>query len=246
MNQLDFIKKLEEYKKIIWPVVERNVEKLVEFDKEISLKSKYETIAKYHLDICNDYPQRKGKYFRPSLVMLCGMAMGATKDELIDTAAAMQLSEEWILVHDDIEDDSEQRRGKPTLHKICGKNLAINAGDSLQIAMWNLIKRDDLRSEFYQMLKRTTLGQTIEIKWTEDRKKDLTDEDILLIMESKTGYYTIGGPLRLGAIIAGANKEQLAKLYEFGKLTGYCFQIRDDVLDITSNFGGLKKQGNDG
>jgi geranylgeranyl diphosphate synthase type II len=96
------------------------------------------------------------------------------------------------------------------------------------------------------MLNRTTLGQTIEIYWTKKNKVDLTDEDILLILESKTAYYTIAGPMRLGAILAGASREQLEAIYEFGKPLGYCFQIRDDILDLTSDFAGLKKQtGND-
>ncbi|HEX8923441.1 MAG TPA: polyprenyl synthetase family protein, partial [Patescibacteria group bacterium] len=129
-------------------------------------------------------------------------------------------------------------------------------GDGLHVLMWTLLQHNlqiigadktfEVFAEFTRMLNRTVLGQTIEIKWMQENKQDLTDEDILLIMESKTGYYTIAGPMRLGAIIAGATPLQLEKIYEFGKLTGYCFQIKDDLLDLTSDFQGLKKQtGND-
>jgi geranylgeranyl diphosphate synthase type II len=96
------------------------------------------------------------------------------------------------------------------------------------------------------MINRTILGQTIEIKWTEDNRFDLTEEDILLILESKTGYYTIAGPMRLGAILGGATEAQLESIYRFGVMLGRSFQIIDDLLDLTSDFGGQKKQqGND-
>jgi geranylgeranyl diphosphate synthase type II len=202
------------------------------------------------------YPNRKGKYFRPSMVMLTGEAMGVPRDLLLNTAAAQQLSEEWILIHDDIEDDSPQRRGDSSLHFLYNIGLAINAGDALHVLMWTLLQNNrkllgdsksfELMSEYTQMLNRTVLGQTIEMEWAQKNKKDLTDEDILLILESKTGYYTCAGPMREGAIIAGAGPEQLEKIYHFGKLTGYCFQIKDDLLDLTSDFCGEKKQtGND-
>jgi geranylgeranyl diphosphate synthase type II len=202
------------------------------------------------------YPHRMGKYFRPSMVMLTGEAMGAPRELLLNTAAAQQLSEEWILIHDDIEDDSAQRRGAPTLHQLYTKELAINAGDGLHVLMWTVLQANkeiigvektfQIMEEFSKISNRTALGQAIECKWTQENKKDLTDEDILLILESKTGYYTVAGPMREGAIIAGASKDQLEKIYQFGKLTGYCFQIKDDLLDLTSTFQGLKNQlGND-
>ena len=71
-------------------------------------------------------------------------------------------------------------------------------------------------------------------------------EDLFLILESKTGYYTIAGPMRLGAILAGATDNQLTSIYKFGLLLGRSFQIIDDLLDLTSDFAGQKKQqGND-
>jgi len=66
-----------------------------------------------------------------------------------------------------------------------------------------------------------------------------------MILESKTGYYSIAGPMRLGAIIAGASQKQLESIYRFGVLLGRSFQIIDDLLDLTSDFSGQKKRGND-
>ena len=70
----------------------------------------------------------------------------------------------------------------------------------------------------------------------------MSDEDVLFTISGKTVYYTIAGPLRLGAILAGANEEQLKRIYEFSYPLGLCFQIRDDVLDLTGDFECQKKQ----
>lgn len=253
---INFTDILEGYKKQIWPIIDLNIDSGLKFEGVGEVADKYKYLTDFHQKMIRVYPERMGKYVRPSLVMITAQAMGVPSKKALQTAAAMQVSEEWILVHDDAEDDSLQRRGGKALHRIYGKELAINAGDSLHVTMWKLLidnrkiidedKTFEVIEEFSQMLNRTVLGQTIEIKWTQENKTDLSDEDILLILESKTGYYTIAGPMRLGAILGGASKDQLDKIYIFGKYLGYCFQIRDDLLDLTSDFAGLKKQtGND-
>lgn len=254
--EIDFERVLAEKRDLVWLVIKKYLDDLVKFPDFCQISSKYAPMAEFHQRIVAEYPERKGKYLRPTLVLLAASAMGFPEEKAIQTAAAMQTSEDWILNHDDIEDDSLQRRGKPTLHKIYGKELAINAGDTLHVMMWRIL-RDNLKvvgekkglqiiDEFFQLLDRTTLGQTVEIKWIQEGRTDLTDEDILFISESKTGYYTIAGPMRLGAILAGASERQLTDIYEFGKILGRSFQIVDDLLDLTSNFKGLKKQtGND-
>ena len=154
----------------------------------------------------------------------------------------MQLSEEWILIHDDIEDNSEKRRGEPSLHKIYGKELAINAGDSLQIIMWKIIndqKSNMINEEFYKMLLRTTLGQGVEQIWTNQKPKTISDREYFFVADSKSGYYSIAGPMRLGAIIAGASRDQIEKITNFGLYLGRCFQLVDDILDFKQD----KKEG---
>jgi len=240
---------LEEKKALVWFEIEKYLDGFLKFPEFCQVNEKYQNLINFHKKIVSDYPQRQGKYVRPTLLMLTAEAMGVMTEKTIKTAAAMQTSEDWILMHDDIEDESQERRGQPTLHNIYSKELAINAGDALQTVMWQIIGDIDnkkIRDEFVAMITRTLLGQTIEIKWAQENKMNLSEEDVFLIMESKTAYYTIAGPMRLGAILAGADEKQLAAIYEFGKPLGYCFQIRDDLLDLTSDFGGLKKQkGND-
>lgn len=256
MDHQDFVDLLKKNRELLWSVVEKKLALINKYESFCKPADKYQSLIDYNKEIVEDYPKRKGKYFRPFLLILTGQAMGVKTDLLLNTAAAQQISEDWLLIHDDVEDNSIERRGEVTLHRKYSKELAINAGDSLHLLMWEILQNNKeilgseksflIMDEFTKIIKRTILGQSIEIKWTQENKKDLSDEDILLILESKTGYYTVAGPMRLGAIIAGATTEQLNNIYKFGKLMGYCFQIKDDLLDLTSDFCGQKNQcGND-
>lgn len=254
--KVNFEKVLAEKKKLVWREIKSYLDSLIDFPDYCQIPSQYAPLASFHQKLVSEYPRRKGKYVRPTLVLLVASAMGFPEKKAIKTTAAMQVSEDWILNHDDIYDNSLERRGKPVLHRIYGKELAINAGDALHVLMWKILRDNEkaigltktmaILDEFYRMLNRTTLGQTVEIKWTQENKSNLTDEDIFFILESKTAYYTIAGPMRLGGILAGATNKQLEAIYKFGQPLGRCFQIADDLLDLTSDFAGLKKQtGND-
>lgn len=222
---------LEKYKLIVYPFILKYIKNNVD--------------NSYHQEIILNYILRQGKYLRPSLVLMTTGAMGYDINQAVSVAAAMQISEDWILNHDDIEDDSLERRGQPTLHREIGIPLALNAGDALHALNWQLIHEigsEDIYQEFKKILNKTIHGQTIEIKMIKDNKINLTLEDIYQIIESKTCYYSISGPMRLGAILAGATEKQLELLYKFGLYVGKSFQIIDDYLDLTSNFDGEKKQ----
>jgi len=257
MNQpVDFLDTLSTYRPLVWQVIKPYLDDLVNFPNFCKPAPKYQSLVNFNQNIISDYPTRQGKYVRPTLVLLTASSMGFPVSKALLTAAAMQVSEDWILIHDDFEDDSEQRRGQPALHHQIGKELAVNAGDGLHILMWKILSDNQniigstlsyqIQQEFYTMLSRTVLGQTTEIKWTQENNLDLTEKDVLFILESKTAYYTIAGPMRLGAILAGTTPNQLDKIFQFGKYLGFCFQIQDDLLDLTSDFAGHKKQtGND-
>jgi len=253
---INFIEVLTNYKNLLWPFIEANLNQIRDYPAFCRLPSPYQSILDFHFNMVSDYPQRKGKYIRPSLLLLTAQSMGFSLKKSLPTAAAMQISEDWILAHDDIEDQSDQRRGLPAIQKIYGDHLALNAGDALHVLMWQVLSQNSsildkniaqqIHQEFFTMLNRTILGQTIEIKWIEDNRYDLKIDDVLLIAESKTCYYTISGPMRLGAILAGATDSQLDSIYKFGLALGKSFQIIDDLLDLTSDFSGQKnQQGND-
>lgn len=161
-----------------------------------------------HSRMIKDYPERGGKYLRSGLVMLACEAFGGDQKKSARTAAALEASQNWILIHDDIEDHSDDRRGKPTLHKLHGEELAINAGDALHVIQWKMLidnheLLDDkttnrILNEFYRILALTTEGQTLEMEWIKSKNFNFTEQDYYAISDAKAGMYTIIGPMRLG------------------------------------------------
>jgi len=249
------IKILESYKKRVWPEIKKYLKDPV-FPPSFQIPKEYQKYTREYWKIVKEYPERQGKYLRPTLLLLTTEAMGQKRQKALKTAAAMQLSEEWLLIHDDFQDHSVVRRGKPTLHRIYGPELAVNAGNTLHLIMWKILidnknvfcekKAFALTDEFYRMLKRTADGQAVEIMWARGEKTNFKDEDWFFVTDGKTSYYSIAGPMRLGAIIAGATTYQINLIAKFGIYLGRCFQLVDDILDLTSDFKGLKKQtGND-
>ena len=246
---------LNKKKQQTWSVIDGCLDEFKQTDTEVLHQmgqQGYNTLLAQHWDIVRDYPHRQGKYLRPGLVLLMAESLGVETEKALYTAAAMQTSEDWILIHDDLVDGSLERRGKAALHRIYGPEIAVNAGDTLHECMHRILNKNyqtldtplaiRVSAEFFRMLSRTTFGQYAEIKWTLEDRQDMSQEDVLFTIGGKTVYYTIAGPLRLGAILAGANDEQLQRIYDFSYPLGLCFQIRDDVLDLTSDFEGMKKQ----
>lgn len=189
-----------------------------------------------------DYPARPAKGLRPFLCVTTCKAMGGTEKEAMLTAACLELFHHWILIHDDIEDASELRRGQPTLHRKYTESLALNAGDALHARMWGILasnrrslgpeKTLELIEEFSRMVNATTEGQHMELAWVSENNWNLDESDYYEMCTRKTSWYTIASPCRLGAIIAGARAEDLRKLLRFGIKLGVGFQIQDDALNL--------------
>ncbi len=198
-----------------------------------------------HYKIVREYSDRQGSYRRPGLLILTGQMLGADINDLILPAAAIQLSEDWILVHDDIEDHSALRRGKESLNKLYGMEVALNAGDAAHIVMWKMLKDYMLNNKqgalvynkFYDIVQKTVEGQFLDINFIYNKKTlEGVNEDIYFkIIDSKTCYYTVYGPMHLGAIIAIANQEIFQILENIGRPAGIAFQIADDLLDMTGD-----------
>jgi geranylgeranyl diphosphate synthase type II len=232
---------LEKTKKLVWPEIEKYLKDPL-YPTQFAVPAKYQKEIDLYWKINREYPERGGKYLRPTLVLLIAEALGAKASEAVKTAAAMQLSQEWMLIHDDIEDKSEERRDKPTLHKIYGAELAINAGDALHMIMWKIISDQDSKAipeEFFKILSRTALGQGVEQIWTNEGGKTIDDDKYFFVADGKSGYYSIAGPMRLGAIVAGGTESEIEKITEFGLYLGRCFQLVDDILDLEQD----KKEG---
>lgn len=192
------------------------------------------SLAEYYA-LLREYPARAGKGIRSRITLLSALAHGGTPESVTTPAAAIELFQDWVLIHDDIEDDSDERRGSPALHKLVGVPVAINVGDGLHVYMWDLLLRDKdlpraVLAEFVHTIHRTAEGQHLDLSWVLDGRLDITEDEYLEMVRLKTALYTVVTPLRLGAICAGVQPgDQLAAA---GEKLGVAFQIRDDVLNL--------------
>jgi geranylgeranyl diphosphate synthase, type II len=188
--------------------------------------------------LLQEYPSRKGKTWRGLLTCLVARIHGGEISRAIPFAAALELFQNWIIVHDDIEDDSDERRGKPTLHQLAGLPIALNVGDGMHAYMWgSLLKAgytQEILSEFVTIVKTTTEGQHIELSWIRSDKWDISENDYFEMARRKGAYYTTVAPLRLGALIAGISP--LERYFEIGMELGVAYQLRDDVLNLVGDF----------
>ncbi len=192
-----------------------------------------------------DLLDRGGKRFRPALTFLACECVGGKRDEAVGAAAAVELLHNMTLIHDDIEDQSELRRGKPCIHRIYGIPTAINAGDAMLIKVFEIAnsskipedRRQKLVAKIAERAYGITWGQAFEFSlW--DRKQ-FTEDDVIRLLRYKTGALT-GLSTEAGAIAGGGSQEQLESLSEFGETVGIAFQIVDDILNVT---GDVKKYG---
>ncbi len=192
-----------------------------------------------------DYPERPAKGLRPFICITACKAMGGKESDALLTAACLEIFQHWILIHDDIEDGSEMRRGQPTLHRKYSEPLAINTGDALHARMWGLLAGNKARlgpdktlqviSEFSRMVNETTEGQHMELMWVTENNWNLEESDYVQMVTRKTSWYTVASPCRLGAMVAGASESDLENLLQFGLKLGVGFQIQDDALNLVGD-----------
>ncbi|MDF1522101.1 MAG: polyprenyl synthetase family protein [Trueperaceae bacterium] len=190
--------------------------------------------------LLRDYPARGGKRLRGRFVVAATAAHGGDPERALRPAAALELFQNWVLVHDDIEDDSDERRGAPALHRQVGVPVALNVGDAMHVYMWALLldlrgdpgfDADAIRAEFVRLIHRTAEGQHLDLTWVHEGRFAVGEADYLRMVTLKTSWYTVIGPLRLGAHTSGRTPD--AGFEAHGARLGAAFQIRDDVLNLT-------------
>ena len=189
-----------------------------------------------------DYPTRTGKAIRPALCIATCCAFGGQARDALPVAVSMELLHNAFLIHDDIADGSERRRGKPTLPASSGTAIALNAGDALAVIAQQVMRRsvrnfdrdlaERIHTEFDTMAMRTLEGQATELGWRRDETVDLTPEDYLELIMHKTCWYTTIHPLRVGALIGSRGRADVRDMVRFGFHLGAAFQIQDDVLNL--------------
>jgi len=197
-----------------------------------------------------DFLDQHGKGLRPALCIATCKAFGGDEKAALPTAAALELLHNALLVHDDIEDESLERRGQPTLHVRYGVPIAVNIGDAmnalvLRVLMKNLERLGPSLSwqvvaEFNHLLLQSLEGQAMELGWIRDNACDVSEGDYLGMILKKTCWYSFIHPCRLGALLAG--RRDLERFHAFAYLAGAAFQIQDDVLNLNSRSGAYGKE----
>lgn len=199
-------------------------------------------------DLLADYPFRRGKSLRPTMCVSMARAVGGYGHLALTASSALELYHNAFLIHDDLEDGSESRRGKDTLHELVGVPRAVNVGDATNVLAVSLLV-DNLTvvgvtralqviHEIENMARQSVEGQAMELDWVATNPVDLTDEDYFRMCVKKTCWYSFITPCRIGYIVGSpAAREEsmqghLAAITHFGMALGIAFQIQDDLLNL--------------
>ncbi len=252
---------LENYAKI----VEKELEKYFDFElkKSFGVSEDEKKLSTHILEHIKDYTLRPAKRLRASFVYngyeLLG---GKNTKEIIKASMSVELIHAGLLVHDDFMDQDSVRRGKPTTHKYYtnffkenkfignpnhyGESMAVNIGDAALFLGHEILGETKFSPEtkikamnrLSRGIVNTTFGQVFDI--TLEAKRKAIEEDILDLHHAKTSIYTYENPLHIGAILAGANEDDLEILSNYAISGGIAFQLQDDILSF---FGDSKKTG---
>lgn len=196
------------------------------------------------------YSDNGGKRHRPLICFAACLAVGGDVDRAVSAAAAIEHFHTAALIHDDIADEAELRRGEPCLHLTEGEGLAINMGDlALSLVNGTVMKDPELDdatkvrvvTELIDMTRRTVEGQALDIGWARDSRYDISPEDYLVMATHKTAHYSGAVPLAIGAIIGGGSESEIEALRNYGLDTGLAFQVQDDLLNLIGREESTKK-----
>ncbi len=223
-----------------------------------------------YLDVNEEFTLRGGKRFRAILV-LAGyhIATGRAPRPVLPAAAALEHFQSWMLIHDDIIDHSEERRGGPTVHRALrathererrqgssddyGTGIAITLGDleepftvaGLLAVRVGPAARLGALAEYVRMTRLTAYGQLLDIRNGTLDPGGVTEDDVLAVHRLKSAMYTVACPLRIGATLGGLSRAGLDDLDSIGTDLGIAFQLRDDVLGAGFDSGASGKSPND-
>ena len=202
-----------------------------------------------------EFTRGPGKRLRPVLMRVAYEGLGGTNTEaVIRASCAVELMQSFLLIHDDIMDSAELRRGRPTLHRWYHSRYSKQVADSEHFGSAMAILAGDLSNQWATLLlgqapfpadrivrvlscyNRIAIdvcyGQVLDVLLPKRPLDEVREEDVWKVMEYKTARYTVEGPLHLGAILAGTDEEMLGRLSAYGVPVGEAFQLRDDILGV--------------
>lgn len=224
------------------------------------IKEIKEQEAKNTLRLLKEFSLRSAKRLRAILVNYgYFLAGGKDRKAILETSIFIELIHNFLLIHDDIIDQDELRRGKPSLHyqyqklpylkkeksQNFGQSMAMVAGDLINVLGYEILTNSKFPTNFKiqaleklnQVIIKTCQGQMLEmlLKQKLINNGKITEGEIFKIYQSKTAHYSFVGPLQIGASLAGANREFLEKLKNYALPLGMAFQIEDDLTEVFSS-----------
>lgn len=234
---------LKELSALMLPAIEAELQRQVARLDQPRTKSFHEMLT-HHMGWAGEGagPDAAGKRIRPLMLLLVSSACGADWQSALPASAAVELVHNFSLVHDDIQDNSDKRRGRPTVWAKWGAPMAINAGDALYVIS-NLAMMDLTRSHPASTVLRAaailqdtclelTRGQFLDMSY--QNRNDLTLDDYWPMIEGKTAAL-IAASAQIGAALGGADDMTIEQYRVFGRDLGLAFQAQDDVLGIWGN-----------
>ncbi len=227
-------------------------------------------VVRPYVELNREFSLRGGKRFR-ALLVLAGyhLVTGRPPEVVVPAAAAVEHFQSWMLVHDDIIDHAELRRGGPTVHREVarshagrrglgssddyGVGVAITLGDleepytveSLLSVPVAAERRLRALGEAVRMTRLTAYGQLLDLRNSTLAPSQVSERDVLEVHRLKSAVYTVVAPLRIGAVLAGAAAATLDELEAIGTDLGIAFQLRDDVLGAGFDAAAIGKSAND-
>ena len=207
-----------------------------------TIEEELATITPDNLEEASVYLTRAGgKVLRPALTLITAEAVGGNRESALKSAAAIELIHTFSLIHDDIMDQDDMRRGMPSVHKVWGEDVAILAGDTLFSKAFEIIIGSEGTSSEQNNKALATVadacvkiceGQASDMGFEE--RFDVSEDEYMEMIFKKTGAL-IAAATKVGAIMGGASEEVIDAMYEYGRLIGLAFQIQDDYLDIAAD-----------
>jgi octaprenyl-diphosphate synthase len=197
------------------------------------------------MNVNNYVLQKKGKQLRPMLVFLSAKICGTPNHSTIDGALSLELLHTASLIHDDVVDDSVQRRGKPSVNAHWNNKIAILSGDyMLSKSLFCATRTNNLEilKQISNIGMQLSDGELLQLMNTQE--ENITEENYLNVIKKKTALL-FASCAQVGGLSVHAEEDKLLHLRNFGEYLGICFQIKDDIFDFSENTQIGKPTGND-
>ena len=195
--------------------------------------------------VVQNFLRAKGKQIRPILVILSGKYFGEASKPVLYAGAAIELLHNASLIHDDVIDESRERRGLPTINRVWDNHIAVLVGDFF---VSGALHCAEFTKDFRVITAMSSLGRALSLGEIEQidnaRSRSVDEETYLNIIRKKTASLFCSC-VQVGGFAAGAPEEQLRDLMAYAELLGICFQIKDDIFDYFDNKEVGKPTGND-